>query len=148
MPIVGLLADVQTFYFFEFTRAPDNPFERPALRMGKLPDRTRELVLKVEGEAKRDIQELVRSTRKLCDTLYWLFLRQYLNGLTAYIDGSLKKTKKTRKSRDSTDGWQEARNLAAEALDVAVRANSAHGAGDIERGRKMADDAHGLLRRR
>jgi hypothetical protein len=58
----------------------------------------------------------------VCESLFYLFLSGYQNGLDAYLERSVENARKQGKDRESTPKWHNALRLANEALDLATSA--------------------------
>ena len=87
----------------------------------------------------------VRQIRRICDSLYYVFLSGYEAGLKAYWNRSLERGKSQGKGRESTPGWHNAKVMARRALEEAVSAWAQYHEDRLEESRISAEKAHQFL---
>lgn len=86
--------------------------------------------------------DFFHQSRALCESLFYFFLTGYYNGLQAHWDRSIEATKKQKgRPRESTPKWQNAMNLAKNAIDKASLARTQWEAGLFEESKKLAESA-------
>jgi hypothetical protein len=152
LPIIGILCDGRSFYFFEFVGRYDG--EKPRFSFGQFSDGAKGVnILQsqsrfLQAEFEFDCRSAVKLVRSACDALYFVFLKGYKTGLEAYWNRSIERGKAEGKERTSTPGWHNAMVAAGKALDEAVSAWDKHNKGDREAAIQSADRALSLLTER
>ncbi|KAI9786810.1 MAG: hypothetical protein M1839_005041 [Geoglossum umbratile] len=144
IPIMAILCDGKSFRFFKFIRQSRTHNTKPQLFLGQF----------VGGFEEEPIYEMARGTspadfirrsRRLCESLFYVFLDGYNTGLEGYWNRSVEKGKSEGKGRDSTPGWVKAKNLAKEALEEGQVAWNLHNEGKIDESKVSAENALKLL---
>ena len=140
LPILGILCDGRTFYFFEFRR---NHREQPRFSLGQFPDGRKGINIQSSNPelvgSEFDCRAAVQQLRNACQALYFVFLKGYKTGLDAYWNRSIEKSKEEGKERDSTPGWHNAMVMAGKALEESVSAWQKYERGEREEAIRLAN---------
>jgi hypothetical protein len=147
VPIMAILCDGNNFFFYRF--------------MGECCEASRQLFL---GEfpnggmgihiedmfvgAAVDPLSFYRNLRRICDTLYYVFLSGYQSGVEAYWKRSVEKDKTEGKGRESTSDWHKVTVLASKALEEAKSAWNLHNGGKVKESEESAKRAAKFLAER
>ncbi|KAH0565329.1 hypothetical protein GP486_001273 [Trichoglossum hirsutum] len=147
IPIIAVLCDGKSFSFFKYERPSPKGGAKPRFSMGKFPDGYEEepIFEMSPGTAPR---VFIQKTRRLCESLFYVFLSGYHTGLEGYCNLSMEESKEESKSaskRDSTSGWHNAKNLAKAALDKAKEAWDLRKENDQVRSKRSAEEALQIL---
>ncbi len=149
MPIMAILCDGRSFYFFQFV------FDRqgsksPQFLQGRFPDGSDMVSVAVPGSSTSiaATTQFVREIRYACDGLFFVFLKGYQYGLEAYWNRSVARAKAEGKGRDSTPGWERAKFEAEQALQQAISAWKQFHDGNITGSKQTADLAMNHLMQR
>ncbi|KAF8542453.1 hypothetical protein BDD12DRAFT_774865 [Trichophaea hybrida] len=150
-PIHGILSDGTSFQFFRFERDGMERFqeEKPKIMMGITDNGYRKIgVLDFEACPKK---EYIRSLRPVCETIFFVLLQGFIEGLEGLHRYSSRNTAKNDINEDQSDSWDCCKKLALECLDTATAAaRSATRSKDIQpknfkNANSMADDAWRIL---
>lgn len=118
-----MLCDGLGFYFFKikFVGQPRTCRAEPQVFLGKFSDSTTKQYL-TEWTSETDPKLFIPQARLVCESLFYLFLSGYQNGLDAYLERSVENARKQGKDRESTQKWHNVLRLANETLDLATSA--------------------------
>jgi len=143
VPIMAVLCDGNSFYFFKFVNRRQTRSADPQIFLGKFADGSRKQFI-LEWSPDTDPEVFISQARLICESLFYVFLSGYQSGLDAYWNRSVERGKKQGRKRTSTPGWHKAKVLAGEALKVATSAWDQRRE-DKEESRKSAERAFQLL---
>ena len=147
VPITAILCDGISFRFFEFLRRSPTRNAKPQLFLGQFVEGSEEEPI-YEMAPGTDPTDFIRRSRRLCESLYYVFLKGYHTGLEGYWNRSVEKGRSDGKGIDSTPGWVKAKNLARAALEKAQIAWNLGKGGKIDESKVSAEHALELLARR
>ncbi|KIW22070.1 hypothetical protein, variant [Cladophialophora immunda] len=142
VPIMAVLCDGQYFYFFKFEDRQETGRRVSRFFLGEFPD----------GHRRQSIPELdhgddavvyLHQTRLLCESLYYVFLSGYHEGLKGYWNQSVERRKSA--LRESTPKWHNATVLAGKALKEATLAWYLRRDDQLEKSKASADKAREYL---
>ncbi|OCK97655.1 uncharacterized protein K441DRAFT_675041 [Cenococcum geophilum 1.58] len=143
IPIMAVLCDGKSFYFFQFLnqrRANGSP----QVFLGEFADGH----MDIELTPGTDPQTFYRQIRNTCESLYYVFLSGYQSGLEAYWNFSVERGKAEGKGRDSTPGWHKAKVQAKKALKEAMSAWDLCHEGKLTESKESAERAAQFLAER
>jgi hypothetical protein len=143
IPIKAILFHGKSFYFFEVIGGREEGAP-PQLFLGEFPDGRRSIELGYST----DPRTFVRQTRDVCDALYYIFLRAFDSGLSAYWSLSVERGKAQGRGRESTPKWYIAKKRAREALQEANSAWRQFHEGKLEGSKASAERAAQYLAER
>jgi len=146
VPIMAILCDGRMFSFYKFV---DKRNEKPQISLGRWPNGSSGLFVDDISMDKFGKPEMFyRRLRAVCDTLYYVFLNAYHNGMEAYWKRSVETAMAEGKPRSSTPGWYQAGFYAKNALEEAIHASELHDKGEAEESEAAANRAIQILARR
>jgi hypothetical protein len=149
-PILGILCDGKSFYFFQFVgQFPAHT--PPHFFLGRFPDGSQRIHIELPDptyDASPDCRTQVRELRRLCDSLYHVFLKSYLHGIEGHWHRSTQRTWAEGKNRASTPEWAKARTMAEEAIKTAISAWDLFSNAELEASRRTVEAAVQLLTER
>jgi len=111
VPITAILCDGKSFRFFKFVRRSPTRSAKPQLFLGRFAEGYEEEPI-YEMAPGTDPTDFIRCSRRLCESLVYVFLNGYHTGLEGYWNRSVEKGKSEGKGRDSTPEWVNAKTLA------------------------------------
>ncbi|KAH8819526.1 hypothetical protein F5884DRAFT_743934 [Xylogone sp. PMI_703] len=115
VPILGILCVGDSFQFFQYTHSRGSQETKPSFKIGKfLDDRTSIRLEEPELAFSVDTKEQIRQLRSICESMYYVFLKAYTNGLDAHWIISKQRGKSEGQEWDSTTEWLDARARADE----------------------------------
>src|SRR3954449_8088895 len=104
-PIIAVFCDGKEFRFFRFAGGRRTRTGNPVFFLGKFPSgSTRQVIPAPDPPIDKTF---FRSTRALCETLFYVFLCGYQSGLESYLNRSVERGKK-QGGRKSTPAWHNA----------------------------------------
>ena len=144
---MAVLCDGKSFYFFNFMDRRRTRSEVPQLTVGQFGNNDwRQYVLGMQHD---NPTAFVRQTRRISESLFYVFLSGYRAGLEAYWNFSVEKGRaQGREKRQSTPGWHKAMTLAGEALEVAKLASVQLEENKVAESKESAEKALKLLAER
>ncbi|KAF8329513.1 uncharacterized protein EI90DRAFT_3062859 [Cantharellus anzutake] len=139
VPVYGILYDGNAFEFFLFSRNTKSP-SQPSFFCGLLEDPTgseiRMPLALLTG--KSSALGFMRDLRLICEIIFDLLLKSYIECLTQYSNVSQKGSKSGSKW-PSLDGWDAAIKSAKETLDICRQADQHRAAGEWEASNAKAE---------
>jgi hypothetical protein len=147
VPIWAILCDGKTFSFFRFVGRPLSGHAKPIFSLGQFADGTQVEPIFELAPGINPVEFILRS-RRLCESLFYVFLDGYRSGLEAYWVRSLERSRSEHRGRESTPMWQNAKTLAGEAIEEAKAAWIQWQENKVEESRTSAKNALDLLAQR
>lgn len=139
VPVLAILCDGEGFFIYEFSA---NRFEGTyRFAIGQFDNGARGVTMHRQSWLEHNTADHISRIRSSCDSLYYIFLRAYYEGLQGYWDRSIRKGRATGKDRETTPAWGEAKVLAKAAMDEAILAWNQWNDGRLSASRQMAEKA-------
>jgi hypothetical protein len=147
MPIIAILCDGKQFYFFKFLGRSLTRSAKAQFFLGRSADGSQDEPI-YEMAPGTDPVVFIQRFRRLCESIFYVFLDGYRSGLEAYWNRSLERSQSEGKGRGLTPGWHRAKALPETALEEAKAAWTQRQEGRVEESMRSAESALEVLAKR